>query len=63
MTFSIGNLKFIDSYQFMNFRLEKLTESLKSKTGDPYAKFTNMKRFFNDEEMALISRAFTPMSS
>ena len=26
MTFSIGNLKFIDSYQFMNGSLEKLTE-------------------------------------
>ena len=31
MTFSIGNLKFIDSYQFMNGSLEKLTESLKNK--------------------------------
>jgi hypothetical protein len=49
MTFSIGNLKFIDSFQFMAFSLEKLTESLKMKTGDPYAKFTNMKRFFNEE--------------
>ena len=45
MTLSIGNLTFIDSFQFMAFSLEKLTESLKMKTGDPYAKFTNMKRF------------------
>ncbi len=56
MTFSIGNLKFIDSFQFMNFSLEKLAESLKSKTGHPYTKFTNMKRFFNEEEMPLIAR-------
>ncbi len=26
----------------------------KTKTGDPYAIFTNMKMFFNDEEMALL---------
>ena len=42
MTFSIGNLKFIDSFQFMTFSLEKLANNLKSKTGDPYAKFTFM---------------------
>ena len=56
MTFSRCNLKFIDSFQFMAFSLEKLTDSLKIKTGDPYAKFTNMKRFFNEEEMKLIAK-------
>ena len=56
MTFSIGNLKFIDSFQFMTASLEKLTDSLKSKTGDPYEKFHNMKRFFTDAELALIGR-------
>ena len=40
----------------MAFSLEKLTDSLKIKTGDPYAKFTNMKRFFNEEEMKLIAK-------
>ena len=54
MTFSIGNLKFIDSFQFMAFSLDKLTESLKMKTGDPYAKFKNMKAAFNEEEMKLV---------
>ncbi len=49
MTFSIGNLKFIDTFQFMAFSLEKLTDSPKIKTGDPYAKFTNMKRFLTRE--------------
>jgi hypothetical protein len=36
--------------------LEKLAKCLKSKTSDPYATFTNMKRRFNDEEMALVAR-------
>ena len=40
----------------MAFSLEKLTDSLKLKTGDQYTKFTNMKRFFNEEEMKLIAR-------
>ena len=46
MTFSIGNLKFIDGFQFMAFSLEKLTDSLKLKTGDPYAKFTQTRGVF-----------------
>ena len=56
MTFSIGNLKFSDSYQFMNGSLEKLTESLKNKTGDPYDKFEIMKAHFSKEELELIGR-------
>ncbi len=47
MTFSIGNLNFIDSFQLMTFSLEKLASSLKGKTGDPYAKLTFMKKFVN----------------
>ena len=42
MTFSIGNLKFIDSFQFMAFSLDKLVKGLTAETGDPYAKFTFM---------------------
>ena len=45
MTFSIGNLKFIDSFQFMAFSLDKLVKGLTAETGDPYAKFTFMKKF------------------
>ncbi len=45
MTFSEGNLKFIVSFRFLAFNLEKLTECQKSKTSDPYAKFTNIKSF------------------
>ncbi len=44
MTFSIGNLKFIDSFQFMTVSLETLVKSLTAETGDPYAKFTFMKK-------------------
>ena len=43
MTFSIGNLKFIDSFQFMVFSLDKLVKGLTAETRDPYAKFTFMK--------------------
>ena len=56
MTFSIGNLKFIDSFQFMAFSLDKLVKGLTAETGDPYAKFTFMKNFFNEKEMSLIAR-------
>ncbi len=56
MTFSKGNLKFIDCFQFMAFSLERLTDSLEFKTGDPYATFTSVKRFFKEEEMKFIGR-------
>ncbi len=56
MTSSIGNLKFIDSFQFMTFSLDKLVKGLTAETGDPYTKFTFMKKFFNEKEMALIAR-------
>ena len=45
MTFSIGNLKFIDSFQFMAFSLDKLVKGLTAETGDPYAKSTFVKKF------------------
>jgi len=56
MTFSFGNLKFIDSYQFMNGSLEKLTESLKNKKGNPYENIEIMKTHFSKEELELIGR-------
>ena len=56
MTFTIGNLKFIDSYQFMKESLENLTKSLKNKKGDPYEKFEFMKQHFTKEELELIGR-------
>ncbi len=64
MTLSVGTLKCTDGYQFMSFSFERLTECLKSKTGDTYEKITSVSRSFSDEEMALIDRkSFTPTSS
>ncbi len=51
MTFSIGNLKFIDSFQFMAFSLDKLVKGLTAETGDPYAKFIFMKKFLTKERL------------
>ncbi len=51
MTFSIGDLKFKDSMQFMAESLENLAKALKQKTGDVFEKYNNMKRHFNDEDM------------
>ena len=56
MTFSIGDLKFIDSLQFMASSLDKLAESLKCKGENPYLKFHNMKKHFDAEQMKLICR-------
>ena len=54
MTFSIGNLKFLDTAQFMPESLEKLAENLKTNSQDRYEKFKNMKQHFNEVEMKLI---------
>ena len=45
MSFSIGNLKFIDSMQFMLSSLESLVNNLYDKE-DKYKHFTHMKRFY-----------------
>ena len=54
MTFSIGNLKFLDTAQFMPESLEKLAENLKTNSQDKYENFKNMKQHFNEEEIELI---------
>ena len=56
MSFKIGNLKFIDSFQFLTSSLEKLTDSLKSVDGDIYKNFVNMKKFFKDEDLNIICK-------
>ena len=45
MTFKIGDLKFIDSLQFMNSSLEKLVENLYDDE-DKYINFNFMKKEF-----------------
>ena len=47
MTFSIGNLKFLDTAQFMPDSLDTLVEHLKTNDQDRYASFNNMKQHFN----------------
>jgi hypothetical protein len=54
MTFSIGDLKFCDSAQFMPDSLETLAENLKTTNQDRYQNFNCMKQNFNQEEMELI---------
>mgnify|MGYP000544542976 CR=1 FL=1 len=68
MAFTIGKLKFKDSYAFMASKLETLVEHLVLKENDkkqgfindpnfdPYKHFHNMKRRFNKEEMNLINK-------
>lgn len=54
MTFSIGNMKFIDSMQFMTDGLSNLVESLKVPGDDPYQKFTIMKSRYDADSLDLI---------
>jgi hypothetical protein len=54
MTFSIGNIKFVDTAQFMPDSLETLADNLKTNTQDRYENFNNMKQHFNNEELELI---------
>ena len=54
MTFSIGNLKFLDTAQFMPDSLETLAENLKTNSQDRYDNFKNMKQHFEAEELKLM---------
>lgn len=54
MTFSLGNLRFIDSFQFLSSSLDTLVQNLKS-NGDAY--FKNFSRQFQtDREKSLLLR-------
>ena len=54
MTFSIGDIKFLDTAQFMPSSLDTLVKNLKTKNKDNFEKFNSMKQHFNDEELELI---------
>ena len=59
MSFGIGNLKFVDSLQFMASSLEKLVENLYDKT-DKYNNFNHMKKYYNNELDLLCQKGFYP---
>ena len=47
MSFNIGSLKFIDSFQFMASSLEKLVGNLFD-AKDKYVNFNHMKKYYNE---------------
>ena len=61
MSFDIGNLKFIDSIQFMASSLEKLVENLHN--DDPLTKYDNfhfMKKEFGNDISLVCQKGFYP---
>ena len=59
MSFSIGDLKFIDSLQFMNSSLEKLVENLYEKE-DKYKNFHSLKSIYPQHYDLLCQKGFYP---
>ena len=59
MSFNIGNLKFIDSLQFMPSSLEKLVVNLYDEK-DKYHNFNHMKKYYNDNIDLLCQKGFYP---
>jgi hypothetical protein len=52
LTLSINNIKFIDSFAFLNTSLFNLTENLRKK-GDPHNNFNHLFKYLDHPEMAL----------
>jgi hypothetical protein len=62
MTFNVGDVKFIDAFQFMASSLETLTKNLITKSTDKCDKFENMKLQFNADELELVcQKRFLPL--
>lgn len=59
MSFEIGNLKFIDSLNFMPSSLEKLVVNLYDKN-DKYKKFKHMQKEFTNDLDVLCQKGFYP---
>ena len=59
MSFKLGALKFIDSFQFMATSLEKLVENLYDKN-DKYTNFPCMKQYFDKHMDILCRKGFYP---
>ena len=63
VSFKIGKMKFIDSFQFMSSSIEKLTETLYNKTNhDKYEKFYNMKNTFLNIWIYCVEKVFIHMN-
>ena len=63
MSFDIGHLRFIDSFQFMASSLESLVENLvDEKATNKYHKFNNMERVFVCDKSMLCQKGFILMS-
>ena len=54
MAFGVGDIKFIDSFQFMALSLETLADNLITKSTDKYEMFENVKTHFNADELDLV---------
>jgi hypothetical protein len=54
MAFTLGDLIFLDTAQFMPSSLDTLVNSLKTKNADNFEKFNNMEQHCNEEELKLI---------
>ena len=59
MSFKLGPLRFIDSFQFMSSSLEKLVENLYDKN-DKYKNFHSMKQYFSENMDILCRKGFYP---
>ena len=58
ISFSLGYMDFIDSFQFMSSSLEKLVENL-AKEGE--SKFEHMTDYFGDEKITPIEKTGLPL--
>ena len=59
MTFKMGSLKVIDSFQFMASSLEKLVTNLYEEK-DKYTNFNSMKQYFSNHMDTLCQKGFYP---
>ena len=60
MSFKVGKLRFIDSFQFMGTSLENLAGNLKSPEGDAYQHFHAMKREYPEHYELLCQKGHYP---
>ena len=59
MSVTIGDIRFIDSLQFMASSLEKLVENLYDEK-DKFKNFTHMKKFYNEHMELLCQKGYYP---